>query len=96
MITCKRFTLCVIVGMVLPMLSGAQDLSDQANSLHSVLNQLYDEMMPMCSKLIGVGQGIAGFAATWYIASRVWRTLPMRNRLISIPCSALSLSALRL
>jgi conjugative transposon TraJ protein len=30
-------------------------------------------MMPLCSKLIGVGQGIAGFAATWYIASRVWR-----------------------
>ncbi len=43
------------------------------NSLHSVLEQLYDEMIPMCSKLIGVGQGIAGFAAIWYIAARVWR-----------------------
>ena len=30
-------------------------------------------MLPLCSKLIGVGRGIAGFAATWYIASRVWR-----------------------
>lgn len=30
-------------------------------------------MMPLCSSLIGVGQGIAGFAAMWYIASRVWR-----------------------
>ena len=29
--------------------------------------------MPLCSKMIGIGQGIAGFAATWYIASRVWR-----------------------
>jgi conjugative transposon TraJ protein len=28
--------------------------------------------MPLCSRLIGVGRGIAGFAATWYIASRVW------------------------
>src|SRR5678815_3934711 len=29
-------------------------------------------MLPLCSSLIGVGRGIAGFAATWYIASRVW------------------------
>jgi conjugative transposon TraJ protein len=29
--------------------------------------------MPLCSNLLGVGQGIAGFAAIWYIASRVWR-----------------------
>ena len=42
-------------------------------SLHQVLEQLYTEMLPLCSKLIGVGRGIAGFAATWYIASRVWR-----------------------
>jgi conjugative transposon TraJ protein len=73
MAMCIRITLSVIVGMVLPLLSKAQGLSNQANSLHGVLDQLYNEMMPLCSKLIGVGQGIAGFAATWYIASRVWR-----------------------
>jgi conjugative transposon TraJ protein len=73
MATCKKITLSVIMGMVLPLLSQAQGLADQANNLHAVLNSLYDEMMPLCSKLIGVGQGIAGFAATWYIASRVWR-----------------------
>ncbi|WP_432264624.1 conjugative transposon protein TraJ [Autumnicola musiva] len=28
--------------------------------------------MPLCSQLIGVGQALAGFAAMWYIASRVW------------------------
>src|SRR4051812_32754731 len=71
--SCKKITACVIVGMALPVLSNAQGLSDKANSLHGVLDQLYDDMMPLCSKLIGVGQGIAGFAATWYIASRVWR-----------------------
>ena len=43
--------------------------------LHGVLDQLYDEIMPLCSNLIGVGQGIAGFAAIWYIASRVWHHL---------------------
>lgn len=53
----------------------AQAVADEMNSLHSVLEQLYAEMMPLCSQLIGVGRGIAGFAATWYIGSRVWRHL---------------------
>ena len=60
-------------GIVLPVLSQAQVSGNEADSLHSVLDQLYDEMIPLYAKLIGVGQGIAGFAATWYIASRVWR-----------------------
>lgn len=68
-----RVALIATVVMILPQFSQAQGLADEMNSLHSVLDQLYDEMMPLCSKLIGVGQGIAGFAATWYIASRVWR-----------------------
>jgi len=38
-----------------------------------VLAQFYNEMMPLCNKLIGVGRGIAGFAAIWYIGSRIWR-----------------------
>jgi conjugative transposon TraJ protein len=64
----------VAAGLLLPGESIAQGgLGDQMHSLHEVLAQLYDEMMPLCSKLIGVGRGIAGFAATWYIASRVWR-----------------------
>ncbi len=63
------------VGMIIPELVSAQTggSADDIQSLHSVLEQLYDNMMPLCSKLIGVGRGIAGFAATWYIASRVWR-----------------------
>lgn len=32
-------------------------------------------MLPLCSKLISVGRGLAAFAALWYIASRVWRHL---------------------
>ncbi|WP_245970492.1 conjugative transposon protein TraJ [Pseudochryseolinea flava] len=38
-----------------------------------VLDNLYDEMLPLCSQLIAVGRGIAGFAALWYISVRVWR-----------------------
>lgn len=59
--------------LLLPFLTQSQTLANDMNSLHSVLDQLYDEMMPLCSNLIGVGQGIAGFGAVWYIASRVWR-----------------------
>src|SRR5690242_17167223 len=73
---CVRITLSVIVGMVIPNLVCAQDgggFANEIKSLHSVLEQLYDDMMPMCGQLIGVGRGIAGFAATWYIASRIWR-----------------------
>ena len=66
--------ICVlIIGLLLPQLSEAQGgMVTRIRSLHEVLEDLYDDMMPLCSKLIGVGRGIAGFAATWYIAHRVW------------------------
>lgn len=66
-------------GILLPLLSQAQSsgggLAGEIGSLQSVLDTLYKQMLPLCSDLIGVGRGIAGFAATWYIASRVWRHL---------------------
>lgn len=73
MATCRRITWMITVGLTLPFFSQAQGLANEMNGLHGVLDQLYDEMMPLCSQLIGVGQGIAGFGALWYIASRVWR-----------------------
>lgn len=56
-----------------PQLLWAQDsgLAGDIQGLHSVLDQLYQQMMPLCSQLIGVGSAIAGFAALWYIAARV-------------------------
>jgi conjugative transposon TraJ protein len=69
----SKAALFAAVGLVLPIAGFSQGLADDTNSLHSVLDQLYDEMMPLCSNLLGVGQGIAGFGAIWYIASRVWR-----------------------
>lgn len=61
--------------LFLPLNMKAQGLADEMSSMHSVLEVLYDEMMPLCSNLLGVCQGIAGFGALWYIASRVWRHL---------------------
>lgn len=74
MAKCRR-AIFLMAGMMMPFMAQAQGLADEMNSLHSVLDSLYDEMMPLCSQLIGVGQGLAGFAALWYIASRVWRHL---------------------
>lgn len=67
--------LVVAVFLVLPISSYAAGVASEIGSLHSVLEQLYDDMIPLCSQLIGVGQGLAGFAALWYIAARVWRHL---------------------
>src|SRR3954452_16186895 len=68
-----RATSIVVVGMIMPFVSKAQDLGGEITGLQKVLDGLYEEMLPLCSQLIGVGRGIAGFAATWYIAARVWR-----------------------
>lgn len=62
----------IIVGLLWPGLSRAEDLGGEIEGLQVVLGQLYEEMLPLCSQLIGVGRGLAGFAATWYIAYRVW------------------------
>jgi conjugative transposon TraJ protein len=59
--------------MFLPAVVCAQGTAGSVSGLHGVLDHLYDQMIPLCSRLISVGRGIAGFAAIWYIASRVWR-----------------------
>lgn len=71
---CIRVAFIAIVGMTMPFVASAQTgFAGEIKSLQQVLEQLYEDMLPLCSKLISVGRGIAGFAATWYIASRVWR-----------------------
>jgi conjugative transposon TraJ protein len=68
---CVRVIIFITVGMM-PQIIFAQGVSDEIGGLQKVLDQLFDEMLPLCSQLIGVGRGLAGFAAIWYIASRVW------------------------
>lgn len=72
-----RTAVIAVAGMVLPVCIYAQGggLGDDLKGMQTTLDELYDQMIPMCSQLIGVGRGIAGFAATWYIAYRVWRHL---------------------
>lgn len=66
----------VTVGLIIPNIcfgEGGGGIANSIRSLHAVLDQLYKDMLPLCGDLIGVGRAIAGFAATWYIAARVWR-----------------------
>ncbi|WEK21363.1 MAG: conjugative transposon protein TraJ [Candidatus Pedobacter colombiensis] len=69
-----RTAILAVLGLLTPVICAAQ-VAQEINGLHGVLEQLYDEMLPLCSQLIGVAQGIAGFAALWYIAARVWKHL---------------------
>jgi len=70
----KTFTI-FLTATFLPGVVCAQSFAGEIHSLQSVLDQLYSEMLPLCSQLIGVGRGLAGFAALWYISARVWRHL---------------------
>lgn len=45
------------------------------DNLHQVLRDLYVEMMPLCSNMIGIAKGIAGLGALFYVSSRVWQSL---------------------
>ncbi|MET0570450.1 MAG: conjugative transposon protein TraJ [Pedobacter agri] len=58
---------------VLPFGASARGVAESLSGMQPVLDRIYSEMLPMCSKLIDVGRGLAGFGAMWYIASRVYR-----------------------
>jgi conjugative transposon TraJ protein len=53
----------------------AQDITTSLQGMQPVLNNVYNQMIPLCSNLIDAARGIAGFAALWYIASRVWKQI---------------------
>lgn len=65
---------CVVVLCVLffPVITSGQGISN-GNSLQSVLDQLYKDMMPLCKGLIGTARLMGGFGALWYIGLRVWK-----------------------
>lgn len=67
------FLLPFLLLLCLPNTLLAQGTPEQIRGLHKILDDLYNEMLPLCKDLIGVGQAIAGFAALFYIGVRVWR-----------------------
>jgi conjugative transposon TraJ protein len=71
--TLKRAAILAVLATLLPYCSMAQGVASDLHSLQGVLSNLYAQMMPMCSGLINVSRGIAGFAALFYIGSRIWK-----------------------
>lgn len=65
-----KVAIVATLSLLLPVTTHAQD---GVQAFHLVLDRLYDDMIPLCSQLMGVGRGIAAFGALWYIASRVYR-----------------------
>lgn len=50
-------------------------LSIDFTNLHTVLESLYGEMMPLCGDMLAVSKGLAGLGALFYVAVRVWQSL---------------------
>ena len=40
------------------------------DNLHQILQNLYVDMMPLCSQMTGVAKGLAGLGALFYVAYR--------------------------
>lgn len=69
----KKTMLLAVVIMLLPVISKAQGFGDSVTGLNGELERLFNQMLPLCSRMIDVGRSIAGFAALWYIGMRVWK-----------------------
>ena len=48
-------------------------LSVDFSNLHTILESLYNEMMPLCGDMLDVAKGLAGLGALFYVAVRVWQ-----------------------
>ena len=58
------------------------------DNLHQILQNLYVEMMPLCSKMTGVARGLAGLGALFYVAYRVWQALVRAEPVVSVTAGA--------
>lgn len=72
---CRRKVMILAACLLLPFLSQAQGFGSGIVGWNGELEKLFDQMLPLCSRLIDVGRAVAGFAALWYIALRVWKHL---------------------
>ncbi|GAA4909983.1 conjugative transposon protein TraJ [Mucilaginibacter defluvii] len=59
--------------LLTPALAHAEGIADDLHGLQGMLRQLYDQMLPLCSGMIGVARAIGGFAALFYIGARIWK-----------------------
>jgi conjugative transposon TraJ protein len=70
-----KVAFAAITATLLPLFSHAAGVADDLHGLQGVLDQLYNQMLPLCNGMIGVARSIAGFATLWYIGARIWKHL---------------------
>lgn len=68
----NKVLILTVLSVCLPVLASAQGSAQYVKGLHQVLDNVYNDMVPMYSAVISIAKGIAGFGALWYIAYRVW------------------------
>ncbi|WP_022821555.1 conjugative transposon protein TraJ [Hymenobacter norwichensis] len=57
------------------LLSILLQVSIPVESLNQLLDNLYEEMLPLCSDMINIGRALGGLGALVFIASKVWRSI---------------------
>jgi conjugative transposon TraJ protein len=62
-----------------------KDMDTSLAGLQGTLNTVFQTMLGNCGELVGVGQSLAGFAALWYIAYRVWGHLARAEEIDFFP-----------
>ena len=55
-------------------------LSVDFSNLHTILESLYNEMMPLCGDMLDVAKGLAGLGALFMWPSVSGSRLPVPNR----------------
>ncbi|MDN3551576.1 conjugative transposon protein TraJ [Mucilaginibacter aquaedulcis] len=72
----RKWKNTLITGVIItctPLWCSANSIIGNLQGLQGTLDNVYEEMLSMCSQLIGAGRAIAGFAALIYISARLWR-----------------------
>lgn len=70
---CWQGCLIALIIFVVPFAAHGQSVSSGIYSLNGILDRLFNEMLPLCKRMMDVGRVIGGFAALSYIGIRVWK-----------------------
>ena len=66
------FPLFFLSAMLMPCFVQAQ-VSAGVNSMHTVLDNVYNQMIPLCQNMVQIAQAMAGLGTIFYIGFRVWK-----------------------
>lgn len=68
----RRAALLTLALCLMALTCMAQGLSASAPGMEGILQQVYDQLLPLCQQLVEPARALAGLGALCYIAQRVW------------------------